>query len=501
MTEKSQSALPSFSVVVLSHKRPHLLARVVWAISQLDYPNFEIVVVGDAPNIGAFGLPDFMAEQIKYVHYDEANICRSRNLALEISSGEVIAFIDDDAVPEPDWLRQLARAFAFPDVGGVGGLVRAADGLRIEWKGGTFDRTGAETPIVVRDDIRVFDADSQVYGGEFVGTLGANSAFRREAVLSVGGFDESFHYYLDETDMMLRLAEAGWDCALVLTAEVHHLREENSVRDGSRTPRNFFEIAASKAYFCRRHMRDGDVTACLDAFRDERIEELDPYIRSGLLRREDRKRLRQQVERGIAAGLARARTLPMTENFAENPFCRFCPPTDVPLSIAFATGWNPLQTREIRALARRLSARGMVVSYLSYMSGMHARRVSFADGVWMHSGGTWRTDHKVQNRTLIARKARARAEIERISARRKLDIVLSPMPVFGAGARKVRLPGTRWPLYADLTRREAMRLETSIQLIQDALQSPEVLSNSHRETPSLTEARPNAATDPSAITS
>ena len=472
MIVRRDQGLPTVSVAVLSHKRRHLLGRVLWALSQLDYPAFEIVVVGDLHGIEDFDLPEFLATQVKYVHCARANICLSRNLALEASSGEVVAFIDDDAVPEPDWLREMAKAFAFPKVGGAGGLVRGADGFKVEWRGGIFDRSGRETDMPMKDDIRVFDADSQVYGNEFVGTLGANSAFRREALLSVGGFDESFRYYLDETDMMLRLAEAGWDAAVVLTAEVHHLREENSARDGLRTPRNLFEIAASKAYFCQRHMRDGDVSDCLAAFRKERVEELDPYIRAGLLRRRDKERLVSQLDKGLTDGRRRVQRLPMTESYAGSPFRAFRPVARQPLSIAVVAGWNPMQVMELKRVARRLADAGFVVSFLRYMSGQHPRTVTFADGLWLHTGGTWRLDQRWQGRRVIGRRARARAEIDRISARRGVDIVLSTSALTDRVAHRQKLPGLARPLYASLARRSGQGLDGYLAEITAALEAP-----------------------------
>lgn len=463
----------TFTVAVLSHKRPHLLSRVLWAVSQLDYPAFEVVVVGDQPDLSTYDVPDFIARQVKYVHCAQANICLSRNLAIAEAGGEVVAFCDDDAVPEPDWLTQLARAFRIPDVGGVGGLVRGSDGLHVEWRGGVFDRAAVEQPLQMRDDFRVFDGESQVYGNEFIGTMGANSAFRREAVLSVGGFDESFRYYLDETDMMLRLAEAGWDSAVALGAEVHHLREANATRDALRTPRNLQEIAASKAYFCRRHMMDGDIDGCLKAFLKARINELDPYILAGLVRRRDRARLIGQLDSGLKEGLARMPNLPIREALAEPGFNAFSAPCPVPLSIAIVTGWNPFATRRLRLAASELAEAGHRVSAFSFHSGRRKRTVCYADGVWQHRGGTWRLDKGRDRNALISRRARAQDEMARVNSRRSFDVTLSCGALPGATARKVLLRGASWPVYVavhDGARPGAIDLDQAMAAIEVALE-------------------------------
>ncbi|MEM0990578.1 MAG: glycosyltransferase family 2 protein [Pseudomonadota bacterium] len=455
----------SFSVAVLNHRRPTLLKRVLTAVSQLDHSNFEVVVVGDQPSLDSYALPDWLVDQVKYVSFPDANICRSRNLAVEASAGDIIAFIDDDAVPEPDWLRRLSRAFRFGVVGGVGGLVRKDDGVRIEWAGGLFNRAAVEAPLLVRDEVRVFDADSQMYGDQFIGTMGANSAFRRKALLSVGGFDESIKYYLDETDIMLRLAEAGWDAAFVRSAEVHHLREANAVRDSLRTPRNLFQIAASKAYFCRRHLPGDQVADELMRFRDEKIWELDPYIRLGLIRRREREQLRRQINDGITDGMARSATLPLDADLAPTRLQRFQAPVPS-VSVAICSGWGVSDQLRAASLARRLASCGARVSFIGFRSGHKRLSVSFEDGVWWHRGGTWRLDQRHEGRWVIGRAGRARAEIARAAARRRFDIVLTCYPELTA--EPISLPQHTGPLYARAAPGTKLPLEKAVDRLLDA---------------------------------
>ncbi|MEM7744325.1 MAG: glycosyltransferase family 2 protein [Pseudomonadota bacterium] len=437
MSDVGQPYNPKVTVAVLSHRRPTLLWRVLDAVARLDYDNFEIVVIGDQPDLSAYGLPDWLSDQIKYRAFTGANICRSRNLALELAGGDVLAFVDDDAVPEPDWLKRIVPAFAFPGVAGAGGLVRRKDGVGVEWDGGVFDREAVERRLPVSDDFRIFDADSQIADNEFIGTIGANSAFRREAVLSVGGFDESFRYYLDETDLMLRLAYAGWDAAFVRTAEVHHLRAANDARDRLRVPRNFYEIAASKAYFCRRHLPGPDVLTALDRFRRSKLHEVDPYVRLGLIRGGERKELQRQIKNGLVEGLSRDPGLPLSTQFSEPAFKRFVPQA-IELSVAICAGWGPKLFRSV-ALARSLAAAGVNVSYFSYMPGRAAPVVQFSDGVWWHRGGTWRRGKHLNGKRLFSRAARAEAEIARVHARRSFDLVLGHRVQVGTTA--VEFPG------------------------------------------------------------
>ena len=99
----------SVSVVVVSRDRPDALYLCVLCLSQVQYNAFEIVVVADAKGLAA--LDDFKGK-IKAVQFDDANISMARNIGIVHSAGEIVAFIDDDAVPEPTWLTYLTAPFS-----------------------------------------------------------------------------------------------------------------------------------------------------------------------------------------------------------------------------------------------------------------------------------------------------------------------------------------------------------------------------------------------------
>ena len=94
------------SVVIVSRHRPALLRRCLLGLTQQDLPGFEVVVVADPAGIAA--AQGFAA---KTVVYDEPNISAARNLGIAQAAGGIVAFIDDDAVPEPTWLSRLSAPF------------------------------------------------------------------------------------------------------------------------------------------------------------------------------------------------------------------------------------------------------------------------------------------------------------------------------------------------------------------------------------------------------
>ena len=88
----------SVSVVVVSRGRPDALKRCLLGIAQLQYPVFEVVIVSDPSGIKAAKSLPFAAD-LKLVPFDKPNISAARNLGIVEAAGDIVAFIDDDAVP------------------------------------------------------------------------------------------------------------------------------------------------------------------------------------------------------------------------------------------------------------------------------------------------------------------------------------------------------------------------------------------------------------------
>ena len=92
--------MQSVSVVVVSNGRPDALRRCLLGLSQIDHPTCELIVVADAVSRPAIA-KSRLADRIKTVACDVAKISVARNAGLGRAAGDIVAFIDDDAVPEP----------------------------------------------------------------------------------------------------------------------------------------------------------------------------------------------------------------------------------------------------------------------------------------------------------------------------------------------------------------------------------------------------------------
>ncbi|MFV2035796.1 MAG: glycosyltransferase family 2 protein, partial [Halocynthiibacter sp.] len=244
---------PTGSVILVSHGRPELLARALTGVAQLLYSEFEVVVVADAAGLEAVaGLP--FADQIKLVGFEEANISAARNLGVARAAGEIVAFLDDDAVPEPTWLRNLVAPFADHGVAAAGGYVIGRNGISLQWGAGEVDETGQTHSLALQSDVPQIVPPA---AGRAIRTEGTNCAFRRSVLASLGGFDPNYKFYLDETDLNMRLARAGHATALVPQALVHHGFAASARRTAERAPRSLFEIGASSLVYLRKFAPPG----------------------------------------------------------------------------------------------------------------------------------------------------------------------------------------------------------------------------------------------------
>ena len=397
------------SVVVVSRNRPAALRRCLLGLSQIRHPAFEIVVVADPDGLSAARTQGF-EETAKLLEFDEPNISAARNLGIMHAAGEIVAFIDDDAVPEPLWLHHLTAPAERSNVVAMGGYVRGRNGISFQWKARGIDAQGGSYPLSVDDTRATVLAPPP---GHAVKTEGTNMAFRRDRLVTLGGFDPAFHYYLDETDLNMRLAKTGQATAIVPLAEVHHGFEANRVRTADRVPRDLFDIGASWAVYARKHIPVDDRANHWAGIEAAERGRLLRHMVSGALEPRSVRHLLARLSEGHAAGLTRSiKATPLPRQSA-SPFLRFVGSAKPHIGIFT----RPARVRRDRERAEKLVEKGHVVTLLSLSSSALYHRVSFTGaGVWEQSGGLFGRSERDQPVFRLSRRgSRNRNEMERVT--------------------------------------------------------------------------------------
>lgn len=401
------------SVVIVSRHRPEALRRCLVGLSQMDYRPFEVVVVADPASCSDLrSLPE--AVRAKLVPFDETNVAAARNAGIETAAGEIIAFIDDDAVPEPTWLRFLAAPFSVGDVAAAGGYVIGRNGISLCAGARWVDHAGETGPIAMSGSRAVVLTPTPQ---KAIRTEGTNMAVRRGVLTELGGFDPGFHFCLDDADLNLRLAEQGLKTAVVPLAQVHHGFAANATRRADRVPTDLFETGAGWAAFLGRHCDPPQRDAAWQRITAQERRRALGHMVTGALEPRAVRRLLQRLQDGFQAGAVRPAVPQPPLQVTDTDLAPYV--TGPPMRTRVLAGrvWSRSRLRA-RALATN---RPVTVIRLSPTALFHKVRFN-TDGYWEQTGGLFGRSDRTQPLFRWARfDRRVAQEIDRVRVVRNLQ--------------------------------------------------------------------------------
>ena len=205
---------PRVSVVVCSYNAERTMKACLASLETLDYPDYEVIVVND----GSTDRTLEIAERFPFcriISQPNKGLSIARNVGAEAATGEIVAYTDSDCVADPDWLTYLVAKMETSNLAACGGpnfpppedsLVPAAVAVS----------PGGPTHVLISDEIAEHIA-------------GCNMAFRRDALLALGGFDPVYRAAGDDVDICWRFQDAGHTIGFSPAAIVWHFRR-NTVK-------------------------------------------------------------------------------------------------------------------------------------------------------------------------------------------------------------------------------------------------------------------------------
>ncbi|MEW6157932.1 MAG: glycosyltransferase [Verrucomicrobiota bacterium] len=208
-----RSRWPSISVIVCTYNGARTLRECLEALQNLDYPDYEVIVVNDGSTDAT---SEIAAEfEVRLVDTPNRGLSAARNTGLQAGKGEIVAYIDDDAYPDPHWLKYLATTFERSRHVAVGGpnFAPPGDGAIAEC---VVNAPGGPVHVLINDR-------------EAEHIPGCNMAFRKSALEEIRGFDAQFRVAGDDVDVCWRILERGWTIGFSPSAVVWHHRR-NSIR-------------------------------------------------------------------------------------------------------------------------------------------------------------------------------------------------------------------------------------------------------------------------------
>jgi len=206
-----QDDAPSISVVVCTYNGSRTIGECLHHLSSLNYPNYEVIVVDD----GSTDRTSEIAQgyNVRLIRTENRGLSAARNTGREHSRGEIVAYIDDDAYPDSDWLNYYGRAFQRTSHAMIGGpnLPPTGDPSVAQC---VARAPGGPTHILLTDTI-----------AEHV--PGCNMVFRKSCLEEIGGFDPIFRTAGDDVDVCWRIQDKGWTVGFAPSAVVWHHRRSS----------------------------------------------------------------------------------------------------------------------------------------------------------------------------------------------------------------------------------------------------------------------------------
>ncbi|MFQ5612684.1 MAG: glycosyltransferase [Anaerolineae bacterium] len=243
---RAEADLPPVLLLVPVRNEAAELPDLLAALDRLDYParRLQVVLIDDGSTDGGGQIlaqwagprPNWQTLSLA----QNRGKARALNAALaRFPEGEIVAVFDADERPEPGALQHLVRPFASPTVGGVSGRRAASNPLASPAASYTAFEGLVHQLITMRAKDRLKLAPA---------LLGANCAYRRSALAGAGNFKPGA--LLEDSDLTVRLARAGWDIRFEPRAVSYH-RLPRTVggywRQHRRWARGFNEVAREQA--------------------------------------------------------------------------------------------------------------------------------------------------------------------------------------------------------------------------------------------------------------
>jgi len=240
--DRERAQWPKVSVVVCAHDAADTIDDCLASLAALSYPRFEVIIVNDGSGDATGSIARRHAglrPDVHVIDVPKGGLSAARNAGLTAATGEIVAYTDADVRVDADWLSYLIQPMLTSDVAGAGGpnVVPHDD----PWVAQCVARApGGPTHVMLDDRI-----------AEHV--PGCNMAFRRDALLSIDGFNPVYLRAGDDVDICWRLQAKGQRIAFAPSALVWHHRR-----------------ASVKAYW-RQQVGYGEAETWLDAHHPEKF--------------------------------------------------------------------------------------------------------------------------------------------------------------------------------------------------------------------------------------
>ncbi|UCC33243.1 MAG: glycosyltransferase family 2 protein [Candidatus Bathyarchaeota archaeon] len=244
---------PEVSVIVINARDRKWLGKCLGSLVKTDYPNFEMIVVDcQTPGIEEWIAANF--EDVRLVHLEEdigPSASHNIGVAKAVRSSRYLAFLDNDTVVEPNWLKELIKVMQNDEKIGIAQakILKMGKEDRLDHTGLAIDTLGTWcTTLNMKEEN--FNEISEVFAASLAACI-----VKREVFDEVGGFDEDYFIYDDDTDFCWRARLLGYRVVFVPTARANH---SGQIAQGVK-PRKLFHGVKNRGYTLLKNYELGNL--------------------------------------------------------------------------------------------------------------------------------------------------------------------------------------------------------------------------------------------------
>jgi len=243
----------NLTVIINTFNRPKVLGKCLDSLLLQSDKDFDIVVVDQSTNDeSALICSNY---KLNYIKNSKRNLSHSRNIGIKNAKSQLVAFIDDDARADPDWVKIIKSNFKRDSKLDIlaGKVVDSTLGYapKIQFRNGIVSLYGYIEDIHPLNETKYRNGN----GLWLLRPMGTNMAFKKQTVINNGGFDEFYEYIHDETDITVRILKSGGKITYDNSLLVNHYPAK-SINRISKYDINWFVDVKNNIYFGLKNAND-----------------------------------------------------------------------------------------------------------------------------------------------------------------------------------------------------------------------------------------------------
>lgn len=222
---------PIVRVIVVNYNAGEYLTQCLQHLSKQTITDFEVVVLDCNSTDASFSSAQASVTDRRFAfEMLEQNLgfATACNRGVKNAESALIAFLNPDAIPAPDWLETLVSAAEeFPDADGFGSTqLRFEDATALDGAGDSYFAPGIPWRGGNGKAVPQFTGPYETFS-----VCAAAALYRRDMFCKLGGFDERYFCYLEDVDLGFRLRLAGGHCRQIPSATIRHVGGASSADD------------------------------------------------------------------------------------------------------------------------------------------------------------------------------------------------------------------------------------------------------------------------------